>query len=85
FIRAIREEAMKAEKQTDNRWIADYASIRFDGDALKWFETLEDETQADWRLLRRAILSHYSEPGYAEAVHAGRGTSVPKSVQKGPH
>ncbi|KAG8908888.1 hypothetical protein FRC01_007198, partial [Tulasnella sp. 417] len=59
---------MKEEKQTDNRWIADYASIRFDGDALKWFENLEDETQTDWRLLRRALLSHYSEPAYAETV-----------------
>ncbi|KAG8900602.1 hypothetical protein FRC00_012113 [Tulasnella sp. 408] len=63
---------MKAEKQKDNRWIADYASIRFDGDALKWFENLEDETQTDWRLLRRAILSHYSEPAYAEVVNSER-------------
>ncbi|KAG8945547.1 hypothetical protein FRC04_000681 [Tulasnella sp. 424] len=68
FIRAIREQALKSEKQTDNRWMADDASIRFGGDALKWFENLEDEVQTNWRLLRRAILSHYSEPAYAETI-----------------
>ncbi|KAG8942787.1 hypothetical protein FRC04_003482 [Tulasnella sp. 424] len=44
--------------------MADYASIRFEGEALKWFESLDDETQASWKLLRRAVLSHYEEPAY---------------------
>ncbi|KAG8942786.1 hypothetical protein FRC04_003481 [Tulasnella sp. 424] len=44
--------------------MADYASIRFEGEALKWFESLEDDTQTSWKLLRRAILSHYEEPAY---------------------
>ncbi|KAG8967709.1 hypothetical protein FRC05_001967 [Tulasnella sp. 425] len=73
FIRAIREQALKSEKQTDNRWMADDASIRFGGDALKWFENLEDEVQTNWRLLRRAILSHYSEPAYAETIDSQSG------------
>ncbi|KAG8980543.1 hypothetical protein FRB90_007652, partial [Tulasnella sp. 427] len=68
FIRAIRERALEAEKQRDNQWIADYASIRFDGEALKWFESLEDDVQSDWQLLRRAIISRYSEPTYEEST-----------------
>lgn len=41
--------------------MADYTSVRFEGEALKWFESLDDETQASWKLLRRSILSHYAE------------------------
>ncbi|KAG9039868.1 hypothetical protein FS837_000894 [Tulasnella sp. UAMH 9824] len=78
FIRAIREHALEAEKQQDNRWIADYASIRFGGEALKWFETLDDETQIDWKLLRRAILVRYSEPTCVDAVQAEVGQSRAK-------
>ncbi|KAG8945548.1 hypothetical protein FRC04_000682 [Tulasnella sp. 424] len=80
FIRAIREQALKSEKQTDNRWMADHASIRFDGDALKWFENLEDEVQTDWRLLRRAILSHYSEPAYAETINSQSAQQSPAGL-----
>lgn len=70
FIRAIREHALEAEKQQDDRWVADYASIRFDGEALKWFESLDDEIQIDWKLLRRAILARYSEPTHVDTAQA---------------
>lgn len=68
FIRAIREHSLEVEKQRDDQWIADYASIRFDGEALKWFESLDDDTQTDWKLLRRAILTRYSEPPYVDTT-----------------
>ncbi|KAG9039869.1 hypothetical protein FS837_000895 [Tulasnella sp. UAMH 9824] len=68
LIRAIREHALEAGKQRDDQWMADYASIRFDGEALKWFESLEDDTQSDWKLLRRAILARYAEPVYEESA-----------------
>ncbi|KAG8938729.1 hypothetical protein FRC04_007826, partial [Tulasnella sp. 424] len=48
--------------------MADHASIRFDGEALKWFENLDDEIQTDWKRLRRAILARYAEPAYEEVV-----------------
>ncbi|KAG8900194.1 hypothetical protein FRC00_013997, partial [Tulasnella sp. 408] len=50
--------------------MADYASVRFEGEALKWFESPDDETQTSWRRLRRSILSHYEEPAYEEATAA---------------
>ncbi|KAG9033338.1 hypothetical protein FS837_002489 [Tulasnella sp. UAMH 9824] len=68
FIRSIREHAIEAKKQRDDVWMADQASIRFDGEALKWFESLEDEVQNDWKRLRRAILARYAEPVYEETA-----------------
>ncbi|KAG8945124.1 hypothetical protein FRC04_001190 [Tulasnella sp. 424] len=70
FIRSVREHAIEAEKQTDDRWMADHASVRFDDDALEWFESLDDETQTDWKRLRRAILARYSLPAYGELTPA---------------
>ncbi|KIO23822.1 hypothetical protein M407DRAFT_26751 [Tulasnella calospora MUT 4182] len=68
FIKAVRENALKEGKQRDYEWMADFASIRFEEEALRWFESLEDGTQSDWRVLRRAILSRYAEPAYEGAV-----------------
>ncbi|KIO16600.1 hypothetical protein M407DRAFT_33745 [Tulasnella calospora MUT 4182] len=68
FIRAVRERAIEAGHQRNDEWMADYASIRFEGEALKWFESLNDETQISWKLLRRSILSHYEEPAYEESL-----------------
>ncbi|KIO16604.1 hypothetical protein M407DRAFT_33748 [Tulasnella calospora MUT 4182] len=56
--------------------MADYASIRFDGEALKWFESLEDETQSDWKLPRRAILARY-----AVGVYEGSTDKQPENEQ----
>ncbi|KAG8910640.1 hypothetical protein FRC01_006219, partial [Tulasnella sp. 417] len=62
FIRAIRQHAVEAGKSRDEQWMADYASISLAGEALMWFEDLDDETQTDWKLLRRAIISQYPNP-----------------------
>ncbi|KAG9033339.1 hypothetical protein FS837_002490 [Tulasnella sp. UAMH 9824] len=70
FIRSVRELAIEAERQRDDVWMADQASIRFDGEALKWFESLDDGVQTDWKLLRRAILARYAEPAYEETAPA---------------
>ncbi|KAG8916168.1 hypothetical protein FRC01_003318 [Tulasnella sp. 417] len=73
FIRSIREQAIEGGKQRDDGWMADQASIRLDGEALKWFESLDDEVQTGWKRLRRAILARYAEPAYEEtASHPGR-------------
>ncbi|KAG8938732.1 hypothetical protein FRC04_007829 [Tulasnella sp. 424] len=64
FIRLLRSKALKEGKQRDDEWIADHASVLFKGEALQWFEGLEDETQKNWKLLRRALLARYSEPAY---------------------
>ncbi|KAG8916919.1 hypothetical protein FRC01_002781 [Tulasnella sp. 417] len=59
FIRNVKSRAFKLGKQKDNGWMAAFASICFAGNALRWFESLDDETQSDWKLLRSAILAKY--------------------------
>lgn len=59
FVRNVKSRAFKLGKQRDNEWMAAFASICFAGDALRWFESLDDETQSDWKLLRSAILAKY--------------------------
>lgn len=61
-MRVVRERALESERLSNDEWMASYASIRLEGEALKWFESLDDETQTNWKLLRRAILSRYAEP-----------------------
>lgn len=46
----------------------DMAALCFSGPALKWFESLDDESQRDWRLLRQAMLRQYAEPSYQVAI-----------------
>lgn len=68
FIQSIRQYAFDEGKSRDNAWIADMAALRFSGPALKWFNSLDDATQEDWKLLQRAILRKYAEPTYEEAT-----------------
>lgn len=61
FVFAIKERAYQEGKQKDHAWTAEYASICFAKGALRWYEELDEDTQNDWRLLRRAILAHYKD------------------------
>ncbi|KAG8976343.1 hypothetical protein FRB90_009234 [Tulasnella sp. 427] len=59
FILCIRQRAFSLEKQNDYFWTAQYASTCIAGEALRWYESLDEETQNDWRLLRKALLERY--------------------------
>lgn len=61
FIFAIKKRAYSKGKQRDNVWITDFVSVCFAKKALRWYERLDEETQNDWKLLRRAILDEYEE------------------------
>lgn len=61
FIFAVKKRAYSKGKQKDNAWIADFVSICFAKKALRWYERLDEETQNDWKLLKRAILDEYEE------------------------
>lgn len=41
--------------------MADLVSLHLTGDASKWFESLDDKTQQDWNLLKRAFLDKYGD------------------------
>lgn len=59
FIVAVKKQAFKAGKATDSAWAAQFAGTCFAGAALRWYEALDDATQSDWGLLRRALLARY--------------------------
>ena len=51
----------------DDEWMADYPSTRLTDDAGIWFEGLEEETQASWKLLRKALMDQYATASTASA------------------
>lgn len=63
FLRAFKKHAFALGKQRDNDWLADFASVCFDGEALRWFESLDEEVRTDWRVLRPALLERYPPLG----------------------
>ncbi|KAG8901307.1 hypothetical protein FRC01_009885, partial [Tulasnella sp. 417] len=62
FIFAVKKRAYSKGKHKDNVWIADFVSVCFAKKALRWYERLDEETQNDWKLLKRALLDEYEEP-----------------------
>ena len=59
FVRGVRRKALVDSKDSDDVWTARYAASCLDGPALHWFEDLDDATQDNWKLLRKAILSRW--------------------------
>ncbi|KAG9038025.1 hypothetical protein FS837_001326 [Tulasnella sp. UAMH 9824] len=53
------EAARREGKIRDNEWIVDLVSTCMRGQALRWYIELDDDTQSDWKLLRKAILRQY--------------------------
>ncbi|KAG8963923.1 hypothetical protein FRC00_004490 [Tulasnella sp. 408] len=60
FIQAVNKRAYAAGKQKDSSWIAEFAYPFFSRQALRWYEELDEETQNDWKLLKRAIFAEFS-------------------------
>ncbi|KAG8925321.1 hypothetical protein FRC00_004116, partial [Tulasnella sp. 408] len=59
FISSVIRTARGEGKARDNDWIVDLASSYMRGEALRWYIELDEDTQNDWKLLRRAILRQY--------------------------
>ncbi|KAG9041904.1 hypothetical protein FS837_011576 [Tulasnella sp. UAMH 9824] len=68
FIHAVNRHAWAAGKQRDYTWMADFAYACFTKKALRWYEDLDEETQNDWRLLKRAILTKYTTPPQSPSI-----------------
>lgn len=63
FIMAIKKEALAQGKLRDDDWIVGLVETHMEGTALRWFETLDDATQYNWKLLKQALLARYpAEP-----------------------
>ncbi|KIO30515.1 hypothetical protein M407DRAFT_242168 [Tulasnella calospora MUT 4182] len=59
FLRAVRKAAFDKGKHKDGDWMAGYASTCFAGEALRWYEGLDDDVQDDWKQLRTAMLERF--------------------------
>lgn len=55
FILAVKRRAFAEGKQNDDLWVAQYANTCISGPALRWYERLDDDVQASWKLLRWAL------------------------------
>ncbi|KAG9044240.1 hypothetical protein FS837_008575 [Tulasnella sp. UAMH 9824] len=59
FINAVSRYVLSIGKQRDDQGVADFAFSCFTHNALRWWNTLDDDTQGSWKLLRKAMLSRY--------------------------
>ncbi|KAG8966546.1 hypothetical protein FRC05_002619 [Tulasnella sp. 425] len=60
FVQAVHKRAYAAGRHKDNAWMAEFAFPFFARKALLWYETLDEETQNDWKLLKRAIFAEFT-------------------------
>lgn len=67
FLKRVRGAAFRQGRSRDSEWMADMASLHISGDALKWYESLDDDVRQDWSLLRKAIIGKYGD-GSTEAT-----------------
>ncbi|KAG8899728.1 hypothetical protein FRC00_001024, partial [Tulasnella sp. 408] len=75
FIRFVKRKAFSEQKSRDNEWMAYFASTCFTGAALRWFESLDDDTQYNWKLLSKALLAKYPAT-YGEDIIPTNSTST---------
>ncbi|KAG8921717.1 hypothetical protein FRC00_008321, partial [Tulasnella sp. 408] len=68
FILAVKRRAYSEGKHKDDAWIADFVSVCLEKKALRWYESLDRETQNDWQLLKRAILDEYKEAPVSPSI-----------------
>ncbi|KIO32023.1 hypothetical protein M407DRAFT_19049 [Tulasnella calospora MUT 4182] len=62
FVQSLQRVAFQNGQVNDDRWLTQYASTCFTGDALLWYSDLDDKTRNDWSKLRSAFLRRYSTP-----------------------
>ncbi|KAG8910513.1 hypothetical protein FRC01_006291, partial [Tulasnella sp. 417] len=77
FVRGIREAAWKEDKVEDDRWIANYASLRFSGKALRWHSRLQPDVRRDWSKLEIALLDQWPAPDVADGEDSAQVPIVP--------
>ncbi|KAG8960128.1 hypothetical protein FRC00_000842 [Tulasnella sp. 408] len=63
FVAMVRRRALEQGKQRDREWMALFASRCLIGDALYWYEGLDEDVQNDWTRLRPALLERFGRLG----------------------
>ncbi|KIO18667.1 glycoside hydrolase family 13 protein [Tulasnella calospora MUT 4182] len=68
FVATVRRRGLEQGKHRDNEWMAVFASSYLGGDALYWYEDLEEDVQNDWSRLRPALLARFGRRGKNPSV-----------------
>lgn len=84
FIVSVKKQAFRAGKATDNAWSAQFAGTCFAGAALRWYEGLDDVTQNDWGLLRKALLARYPA-AKSDSIISTPGSAPPAAAPPPTH
>jgi len=59
FVLALKRYAFGQGMDRDDEWVARFAATCIAGDAMRFYETLGDDVQHSWKLLRKALLERY--------------------------
>ncbi|KAG8930553.1 hypothetical protein FRC01_002630, partial [Tulasnella sp. 417] len=59
FVQMVYQRARDAGKQGDNRWIMEFVPTCLEGDALRWYASLDRSTRTEWDSFQQAIFSRY--------------------------
>ncbi|KAG9044945.1 hypothetical protein FS837_007270, partial [Tulasnella sp. UAMH 9824] len=70
LIREIWNYAWKMRKQTDKRWIAEFAVTRFAKGVIAWHSRLPVEIKYDWDKLHHALVEAYGPPSPSDSGHS---------------
>ncbi|KAG8895472.1 hypothetical protein FRC00_007431, partial [Tulasnella sp. 408] len=84
LVRAVRKWGVENEKLANSKALADFASTRFTGGALRWYETLDENTKRDWDVLRKAILLQYPHSKSVESSSTDQSPFVPTAAAAPP-
>ncbi|KAG8898826.1 hypothetical protein FRC01_010752, partial [Tulasnella sp. 417] len=68
FVATVRRRGLEQGKHRDNEWMAVFASSYLGGDALYWYEDLDEDVQNDWSRLRPALLARFGRRGTTPAT-----------------
>ncbi|KAG8921185.1 hypothetical protein FRC01_000368, partial [Tulasnella sp. 417] len=63
FVQMVYRRARDAGKQGDNRWIMEFVPTCLEGDALRWYASLDRSTRTKWDSFQQAIFSRYTNDG----------------------
>ncbi|KAG8899858.1 Transmembrane osmosensor [Tulasnella sp. 408] len=84
LVATIRRHALERGKQNDNEWIALFASSYLAGDALYWYEDLEESIQKDWSRLRPALLTRFGRRSSSTTATSGLSATIPTPAAAPP-
>ncbi|KAG8881286.1 hypothetical protein FRB97_009699 [Tulasnella sp. 331] len=80
FIREVNRIAIDHGKRRDQEWMVDYAEACLGGGAMRWHDGLEEDVQASWKGLRRALLNRFSPPDNKHVPPAAPAANIPSAA-----